>query len=188
MVMNGNILAPEPIGSTKPRRGNNDQSLLGAVQRLASNVAVMEDAVMVPSRLIGLDSDRVRDVVISDQRASKLIDHGTDLYMYFHMLKSLKSELIRGGTGFRSPHPQSSASVSPASSGSSSSSMEDSEDEIDTQERNLETKETIDLFRMHLKGLVDIMNKLSDSSQLITTTYQKTIDDERNEHISTGSR
>lgn len=187
-TMTENILSPESLGSAHPRRVTNDHSLLGAVERLASNVEIMEDAVMVPSRLMGLNSEHVRTAVSNDQHNTKSIDHGTDLYMYFNMLKSLKSELVRGSSPFQSSHHQSSASLSPTSSGSSSSSTEDSEDEGECQERNMETKQTIDLFRMHLKGLVNIMNQLSNSSQIITKTYQKSIDDERNEQTSTGSR
>lgn len=142
---------------------------------------------MVPSRLMGVSSEGVRDVVIKDDCVEKSIDHGTDLYMYFNMLKSLKSELVRGGSPFRSSPNYSSASstVSNASSGSSTSSVEDSEDEGDSEERNMETTQTIELFRMHLKGLVDIMNRLSDSSQMITKTYQKSFVDGE---TTTGSR
>ena len=61
---------------------------VGAIQRLASNVAVMEDAVMVPSRLMGLNSDDVRDVVVPDEATDKLIDHGT----------GLKLDMFRGVT------------------------------------------------------------------------------------------
>merc|ERR1719233_2507023 len=92
-------------------------------------------------------------------------------YNYFNMLKSLKYELVRGSSPLRSSPNGSSAS---STSGGSVSSVEDSEDESD-DERNMETDQTIQLFRMHLKGLVDIMNRLSDSSQLITRTYQKNI-------------
>jgi len=177
--MNENILHKESLGSTSSRRGN-DNTLLGAVQRLASNVSVMEDAVMVPSRLIGVDSQQVKDVVVNHQCAENSVDHGTDLYMYFNMLKSLKYELVRGSSPLRSSPNGSSAS---STSGGSVSSVENSEDESD-DERNMETDQTIQLFRMHLKGLVDVMNRLSDSSQLITQTYQKAFD----EHTSTGSR
>jgi len=185
--MNDNILSAESLGSAPPRRAHIDHSLLGAVSRLASNVAIMEDAVMVPSRLMDLNSENVRDVVCNERHATTTIDQ-TDLYAYFNMLKSLKSELIRGVSPSQTSRQQSPASSTLSSTGSSSSSTEDSEDEGEGQQRNSETKETIDLFRMHLKGLVDIMNRLSDSSQLITKMYQKSIDDERNEQTSTGSR
>jgi len=186
--MNENILSPESLASTSPRRGNNN-TLMGAVQRLASNVAVMENAVMVPSRLMGLSSEEVKNVVVKDDTPEISIDHGTDLYMYFNMLKSLKSELVRGSSPFR-PSPNfssTSSTISTASSGSSTSSVVDSEDEGDGEERNMETTQTIELFRMHLKGLVDIMNRLSDSSQMITKTYQKSFVDEETT-TTTGSR
>ena len=66
-----------PIPPTAKHHPSIIFSFVGAVQRLASNVSVMEDAVMVPSRLIGVDSQQVKDVVVNHQCAENSVDHGT---------------------------------------------------------------------------------------------------------------
>jgi hypothetical protein len=138
---------------------------------------------MVPSRLMGLSSEPLirGDVENAGNPASVVptgtINQSTDLHMFFNVLKAVRSELVRGTpSSSTTPSPTlrtdpSGSSTTPSPDGSASPPC-DSDQEDDFEEGDSETKQVIRLFRAHLKGLIQVMNKLSDSSEIITRTYQ----------------
>lgn len=134
-----------------------EQSLLTVLNKFVQAVNVMDETVMIPSRLKDMEMESaVKNPEIKEENNNMaivpIINPGTDLYSFYKMLNTIKKELISGKPG------EEEQAV--ASSDSEDDSAEDS------------SKQTAELFRHHLQGLFSVMNQLTNTAKALTDKYE----------------
>ena len=140
------------------------QSLLSAMNKFVHAINVMDDTVMIPSRL--------KDIPVTDEKsacntntslalipAQKAGIHPSgDLYSFYTMLNAIKAELVRGPTEEDDEAEEVQGKETPG--------------HIDEQSR-----QTAAMFRHHLKGLFNLLHQLTDSANHLTGRYQQELGD-----------
>ena len=134
-----------------------EQSLLTVLNKFVQAVNVMDETVMIPSRLKDMEMESaVKNPEIKEENNNMaivpIINPGTDLYSFYKMLNTIKKELISGKPG------EEEQAVT--SSDSEDDSAEDS------------SKQTAELFRHHLQGLFSVMNQLTNTAKALTDKYE----------------
>lgn len=134
-----------------------EQSLLTVLNKFVQAVNVMDETVMIPSRLKDMEMESaVKNPEIKEENNNMaivpIINPGTDLYSFYKMLNTIKKELISGKPG------EEEQAVT--SSDSEDDSAEDS------------SKQTSELFRHHLQGLFSVMNQLTNTAKALTDKYE----------------
>lgn len=134
-----------------------EQSLLTVLNKFVHAVNVMDETVMIPSRLKDMEMESaVKNPEIKEENNNMaivpIINPGTDLYSFYKMLNTIKKELISGKPG------EEEQAVT--SSDSEDDSAEDS------------SKQTAELFRHHLQGLFSVMNQLTNTAKALTDKYE----------------
>lgn len=134
-----------------------EQSLLTVLNKFVQAVNVMDETVMIPSRLKDMEMESaVKNPEIKEENNNMaivpIINPGTDLYSFYKMLNTIKKELISGKPG------EEEQAVT--SSDSEDDSAEDS------------SKQTAELFRHHLQGLFSVMNQLTNTAKVLTDKYE----------------
>ena len=140
-----------PKAATEPT-----QSLLSAMNRFVHAVNIMDETVMIPSKLQDMEVSNKPMITSSPTSNKSALVPATDatspgdLYNYYTMLNAIKCELVRGPT-------------------------EDEEDEnVHVDEHS---RQTAAMFRHHLKGLFNVLRQLTDSANYLTGKYQEELGD-----------
>lgn len=147
------------------------QSLLTALNRFVSAVNVMDEIVMIPSRLRDLEATPMPDIIREDNNnnrnsnsnSSKIvavpsIHSGMDLYRCFSMLHAIRDEIIDG-----------SRQDDEDQSGAAGEFGEDEDDEAAA------SRKTANMFRYHLRGLFGLLHQLTDTAQYLGSRYEKDV-------------
>lgn len=139
-----------------------EQSLLTVLNKFVQAVNVMDETVMIPSRLKDMEMESaVKNPEIKEENNNMaivpIINPGTDLYSFYKMLNTIKKELISGKPG------EEEQAVT-------SSDSEDDSAEDDSAEDS--SKQTAELFRHHLQGLFSVMNQLTNTAKALTDKYE----------------
>jgi hypothetical protein len=134
-----------------------NQSLLTVLNKFVQAVNIMDETVMIPSRLkdMEIESTRKNPEILEENNNMALVSimrPGTDLYSFYKLLNTIKKEIISGNSGEEGKSVTSS----------------DSEDDT----ANDSSKKTADLFRHHLQGLFTVMNQLTDTAKVLTDKYE----------------
>lgn len=160
---------------------NQKNSLFNAMNSFLGAVNKMDQTIMVPSLL--------RDVpMVEESELSHLKSdvEETDMYSYYQLLKSIRTDIQWGvrvasdderrKEGMKITRTISSASTS--SSGSSASSCASSTSSLSYDEEDDEEEEEEDLekqFQFHLVGLQGVLSKLTQQAHCLTKRYKKEI-------------
>jgi len=137
--------------------GQNAQSLLSAMNGFVQAVNVMDETVMIPSRLkdIPVHADDQANActekslaLVSTQKEG--IAPSGDLYNFYTMLNAIKSELVRG---------------------------QSEEETTDGSHADEQSRQTAAMFRHHLKGLFNVLRQLTESANHLTGRYQQELGD-----------
>ncbi|XP_074658257.1 mid1-interacting protein 1-like [Tubulanus polymorphus] len=158
------------------------QSLLNAMNKFVTAVNAMDDTVMIPSRLLDLPvcdettpaaappavagsanaksspPTNGKKQMISMNKLSKC-----DLYSFYVMLNTIKTDLVDGPAS--DDEDESEGSEDGASIQSDSRFAE-----VDEQSRQL-----AGAFRHHLQGLFHVLHQLTDTADHVSTRYQTEI-------------
>ncbi|XP_061171828.1 mid1-interacting protein 1A-like [Saccostrea echinata] len=134
-----------------------NQSLLTVLNKFVQAVNVMDETVMIPSRLKDMEirtSEKNTEIVEENNNMSlmPIMKPGTDLHSFYKMLNTIKKEII----GEKSGEDEQTVTSS------------DSEDDT----ANDSSKKTAELFRHHLRGLFNVMNQLTDTAKVLTEQYE----------------
>lgn len=120
-------------------------SLLSAMNRFVCAVEGMEDSIMIPRKLVDIptalnECDKNSNSFINEEQGGA---PETDLFTVYSMLKTIKTELVRGP-------------------------VSDDEDEIVDEK----SKKIAAVFRQHLKGLFTVLEQLTEAAECVQHTYQ----------------
>lgn len=132
------------------------QSLLTVLNKFVQAVNVMDDTVMIPSRLkdmeMGSKNPEIREEN-NNMALMPIMNPGTDLYSFYKLLNSIKKEIISGSPGAVEEKAVTSS---------------DSEDDTSNDSSN----QTAELFRHHLQGLYNVMDQLTNTAKALTDKYE----------------
>lgn len=133
------------------------QSLLTVLNKFVQAVNIMDETVMIPSRLKDMEIGCMTEnpEILEENNNMALMNTmrpETDLYSFYKLLNTIKKEIISGNSGEEEKSVTSS----------------DSEDDT----ANDSSKKTADLFRHHLQGLFTVMNQLTDTAKVLTDKYE----------------
>lgn len=140
-------------GEQKP-----SQSLLTVLNKFVQAVNIMDDTVMIPSRLKDMEmgveakSPEIREEN-NNMALMPIMNPGTDLYSFYKLLNSIKKEIISGSPGAVDEKVVTSS---------------DSEDDASNDSSN----QTAELFRHHLQGLYNVMDQLTNTAKALTDKYE----------------
>uniref|UniRef100_T1JFY3 Mid1-interacting protein 1 n=1 Tax=Strigamia maritima TaxID=126957 RepID=T1JFY3_STRMM len=147
------------------------QSILSGMDRFVQAVDNMDDVIMVPSRLLDMSSSENNE---NSATAAPSAVVNTDLYSFYNMLNSVKTELIWGaanGSEVSQKRRMSTVSLCSDSDVESESSAEfDSGIDVDEKSSRIATT-----FRQHLSGLFDSLHMLTESADYLTSRYQEEV-------------
>uniref|UniRef100_T1J4R9 Mid1-interacting protein 1 n=1 Tax=Strigamia maritima TaxID=126957 RepID=T1J4R9_STRMM len=164
------------------------QSILSAMDRFVQAVNNMDDTIMVPSRLLDMpyesDGTSTGETTVVPRAVMN-----TDLYSFYNMLNSIKTELIWGAANGSPAGPKASASTTNGKKAQArrastislhSCSDSDMESESSTEfDSGLEFDEQsvriANAFRQHLSGLFHSLHQLTESANYLTSRYQEVV-------------
>lgn len=137
-------------------------SLLIALKKFVGAVEVMDETVMVPSRLKDLEvSDSNRPVISeSNNNCTSLVlpnvQPGANLYSFYKVLNKLQKEIVSG-------LPRELDVDDLDSTDSSDDNSENSDPSAEKSAAN---------FKYHLQGLFSSLNQMTDTAKFLTNTYE----------------
>lgn len=135
-------------------------SLLIALKKFVGAVEVMDETVMVPSRLKDLEvSDSNRPVISeSNNNCTSLpnVQPGANLYSFYKVLNKLQKEIVSG-------LPKELDVDDLDSTDSSDDNSENSDPSAEKSAAN---------FKYHLQGLFSSLNQMTDTAKFLTNTYE----------------
>jgi hypothetical protein len=170
------------------------QSILRAMDKFVKAVNVMDETILVPSRLMDLkisDEASGKELNKSRRRLAKELNN-TDLYSVYSMINGVKNELLWGQPGavqadasnntsaddnvvkghIRRPSTVSVASTSSAVSTTSDTDSETGiENDIGSESEDY-TQVVSDKFRHHLHGLFHCLDHMTEAASYLTARYQ----------------
>jgi Thyroid hormone-inducible hepatic protein Spot 14 len=167
------------------------QSILRAMDKFVKAVNVMDETILVPSRLMDLKiSDEMsgKELAKSRRRLAKDLNN-TDLYSVYNMINSVKNELLWGqpasaaATEDDTPgqvvkgHIRRPSTVSVASTSSAVSTTSDTDSETGIEndigsESEDYTQAVSDKFKHHLHGLFHCLDHMTEAASYLTARYQ----------------
>ncbi|CAB3387993.1 Hypothetical predicted protein [Cloeon dipterum] len=172
------------------------QSILRAMDKFVKAVNVMDETILVPSRLMDLkisDETSGKELNKSRRRLAKELNN-TDLYSVYSMINGVKNELLWGQPAVPAeaasdaveqqtqPHVvkghirrPSTVSVASTSSAVSTTSDTDSETGIENDigsESDDYTQAVSDKFKHHLSGLFSCLEHMTEAAAYLTARYQ----------------
>jgi len=156
------------------RGGHSQQSLMSAMGKFVKAVETMDETIMIPSRLMDMNAAECspdRNMNTSQNVTSQALipaqnngSNAGDLYSFYSMLNSVRSELGSGCHG-------------------SELERQKSQQNTDSDVANNAAK----LFRHHLKGLFDVLHTLTDTADTVTHIYQEDVGETPSRSSSYGS-
>ncbi|XP_059480162.1 mid1-interacting protein 1-B isoform X2 [Neocloeon triangulifer] len=168
------------------------QSILRAMEKFVKAVNVMDETILVPSRLMDLKiSDEItgKDLAKSRRRLAKDLNN-TDLYSVYNMINGVKNELLWGQSASNGPsegpeettqvvkgHIRRPSTVSVASTSSAVSTTSDTDSETgienDIGSESEDYAQTVsDKFKHHLHGLFNCLDHMTEAASYLTARYQ----------------
>ncbi|XP_060593839.1 mid1-interacting protein 1-like [Ruditapes philippinarum] len=146
------------------------QSLMSVLNKFVETVNIMDEKVMVPSRLRDMQLNQNSNLEPTEENNNMAVlpftsGNGEDLYSYYEMINAVKGELL-SGKGPLSSHRITSLSES---DGDSDTLSDDSSD--DGVQQDAATK-TAQAFRHHLQGLFGLLHQLSDTAKFLGDAYE----------------
>ncbi|KAK3095775.1 hypothetical protein FSP39_018909 [Pinctada imbricata] len=151
--------------------GSSQESLLTALNKFVQAVDSMDDRVMVPSRLKDMsvtDSDTDRPMVSEKNNNMALVPSitpGTDLFGFYSLLNTIKTELI---TGTKSEEDHTQETEAP-------------EGVIDDNDAS---KKTAQVFKHHLSGLFSVLHQMTETAKYLTVKYESEIGENSSKSLS----
>ncbi|XP_045201672.2 mid1-interacting protein 1-like [Mercenaria mercenaria] len=148
------------------------QSLMSVLNKFVETVNIMDDKVMVPSRLRDMELNQNSNMDVTEENNNMSVipfssGNGEDLYSHFVMINAVKNELL-SGKGPLSSHRIAGTSES---DGESDTLSDDSSDDgaIDAAGK------TAQAFRHHLQGLFGLLHQLSDTAKFLGDAYEEQV-------------
>lgn len=154
-------------------RVGGQQSIIKALNRFVKAVNVMDQTVMIPSRLrdmdvtVSLKSDGVKIPVENNNELAILPAVGTqhaNLYGFYTMLHAIKHELVSGGPIDDSEDGAHEGGVHGGGGGGESGESVNSEDS--------DSLPTAAAFRYHLTSLLGMLRQMTATANYLTTRYE----------------
>lgn len=142
------------------------QSLMNTINKFLGAVSVMDEKVMIPSKLkdMSLDSNSKENSMDNNSMDSSeennnvallpMGSQGQDLYSHYVMLNTIKKEIVSGN-------------ISESDDMGSECSGDDSDDSYTDNAR-----ETAAAFRHHLQGLFGLLHQLTHSAKFLGEKYE----------------
>ena len=133
------------------------QSLMNTINKFLGAVSVMDEKVMIPSKLKDMSLDSNSTVNAEENNNVALLpmgSQGQDLYSHYVMLNTIKKEILSGN-------------VSESDDMGSECSGDDSDDSYTDNAR-----ETAAAFRHHLQGLFGLLHQLTHSAKFLGEKYE----------------
>lgn len=141
------------------------QSLMTVLNNFVEAVHVMDEKVMVPSRLRDMEimSQNTIDVTSTEENNNLSVTpissgRGEDLYSHFLMINAVKNEILSGKS------TNSSCDSEIDSDTSSDDGFEDGSTDA--------AKKTAEAFRHHLQGLFGLLHQLTDTAKYLGEAYE----------------
>lgn len=136
-------------------------SLLIALKKFVGAVEVMDETVMVPSRLKDMEVSVLNRPVISESNNNCAslpnVQPGANLYSFYKVLNKLQKEIVSG-------QPRELDDVDDLDS--TDSSDDNSENSDPSAEKSAAN------FKYHLQGLFSSLNQMTDTAKFLTNTYE----------------
>lgn len=136
-------------------------SLLIALKKFVGAVEVMDETVMVPSRLKDMEVSATNRPVISESNNNCAsvtnVQPGANLYSFYKVLNKLQKEIVSGLPGELDDVDDLD---------STDSSDDNSENSDPSAEKSAAN------FKYHLQGLFSSLNQMTDTAKFLTNTYE----------------
>lgn len=127
------------------------QSLLSAMNKFVQAVNLMDETVMIPSRLRDMSvPEKVNETTAV---VPAHMNMNADLHSFYQMLNAIKTELVRGEQETREPG------------------------DVNRQDEDEHAKQTAAVFRHHLSGLFNVLKQLTDTANSLTSRYTEELGD-----------
>jgi len=145
------------------------QSLLSALNRFVQAVGVMDETVMIPSRLKDMEismSDQPETNIVEENNNMALmptIKPGTDMHCFYKLLLTIKDEIITGNN---------------------QTGEEVTEDSEGTEHAKECAKKTAALFRHHLGGLFSVLHQMTETAKYLSNRYETEVGDNSSKSLS----
>ncbi|XP_064614908.1 mid1-interacting protein 1-B-like [Liolophura sinensis] len=152
-------------------RVGGQQSIIKALNSFVKAVNVMDQTVMIPSRLrdmdvtVNLKSDGMKIPVENNNELAILPAGGSqhaNLYGFYTMLHAIKHELVSGG--------RIDDSEDGAHEGGVGGLGEDSGESVDSEDSD--SRPTAAAFRHHLTSLLGMLRQMTATANYLTTRYE----------------
>jgi hypothetical protein len=151
------------------------QSLLSAINRFVQAVDAMDDVVMIPCRLRDIPVETVSTPNVREENNNKAVISTShlngDLYHFYVMLHAIRSEIIAGPKSLEQENMDNFT--------------EDKFNENDPINEN--ARKTAALFRHHLRGLFGLLHQMTETSQVLSSRYEKEVSSAQTETSSVSS-
>lgn len=153
------------LSVTTSNGDNGQESLLAALNKFVQAVDSMDDAVMIPNRLKDMEVSASNRPEIKEENNNKalipFVKQGTDLYSFYSLLKTVKTDLTVG------PHNVTQSAV-----------LSDSEEAQEGEYENItqdSAKKTAAVFRHHLTGIFRLLHQMTDTANYLTNRYESEV-------------
>ncbi|XP_033729483.1 mid1-interacting protein 1-like [Pecten maximus] len=143
----------------------NQDSLMSALNKFVHAVDSMDDTVMIPNRLKDMEVTASNIPVVAEENNNKAmlstVKQGTDLYSFYSLLKTVKTDLTVG------THRVRSAVLS--------ESEEALEGENENNHVDESAKKTAAAFQHHLSGIFRLLHQMTDTANYLTNRYESEV-------------
>ncbi|OWF36398.1 mid1-interacting protein 1-B-like [Mizuhopecten yessoensis] len=140
-------------------------SLMSALNKFVHAVDSMDVTVMIPNRLKDMEVTASNIPVVAEENNNKAllptVKQGTDLYSFYSLLKTVKTDLTVG------PHRVQSAVLG--------DTEEAPEGELENTHTEESAKKTAAAFRHHLSGIFRLLHQMTDTANYLTNRYESEV-------------
>lgn len=145
---------------------------MSVLNQFVETVNVMDDKVMVPSRLQDMELVPHPNIAITEDTNNMALlpvlpTTGDDLYCHYQMINAIKAELLIG----KGQHKSHAVSVASQSDGDTDTMSDDSSDDG----TNNTAGKTAQAFRYHLSSLFGLLHQLTDTANFLGDAYENQI-------------
>ena len=138
----------------------NQQSLMNIINKFVGAVDVMDEKIMIPSKLKDMSSGSTCVETAEENNNMDILpigSQGQDLYSHYVMLNTIKKEIVSGN-------------ISETGDDGSDCSGDDSDDSSTDNARA-----TAAAFRHHLQGLFGLLHQLTHTAKYLGEKYENDV-------------